>query len=132
MSSDNKQEYYQSLYDKAKSSPRLSNDFAITYIDTAKVNEIVKDLAKYADEYTEKINKLFNRFKDVTSITEEWFGNKAELYFRAISMDRAKFISFGNNLKNIVGKLDIEVNLVSSNITKLNRLESEARYSDQI
>lgn len=111
---------------------RLSSDYSVTYIDTDRVDEIKRDLIKYVNEYANLITKLFNRFRDVPYVSKEWVGNQAEFYFSSIMKDKVKFLNFGNNLRNITNKLDSDLNIITSNVTKLTRLEGEARYHDQI
>jgi hypothetical protein len=127
----NKQSKYSSLYN-GTTAPRVSDSYQVTYMDTAKVAQIRNDLLKYANEYTVLITKLFNRLKDVPNYTGEWIGEKADYYFKVILQDRTKFLSFGNNLKNIINKLDSDISYVSGNVSKMTRLESEAKYYDKI
>ena len=128
---NNKQNKYSSLYSET-TAPRVSDSFQVTYMDTAKVAQIRNDLLKYANEYIVLITKLFNRLKDVPDYTGEWIGDKADYYFKIILQDKTKFLSFGNNLKNIINKLDTDITYVSGNVSKITRLESEAKYYDKI
>ena len=131
--------YYEFLYkNKGLSSTNSyasvssANDFSVTYMDTAKVEEIKEELVKLADEYNDIIAKLFQRLGNVPNTTKEWVGNQANYYFNTISPDKTKFLSFSNNLRDIANKLDNDIALVTGNVNKLVRLEEEARYNDQI
>ena len=121
------------LFDRSgKGYVKVSDDYTITYMDTAKVLAIKNDLLRLANDYSEIISNLFSKFHFAPTDSKEWFGNQALVYFRSIYLDKINYIDFGNNLRNIVNKLDSDVSLILNNITKLNKLESEARYHDKI
>ena len=114
-------------------SVRTSDEFSVTYMDTVKVDEIRKDLLDLANQYNDKIIQLFNKLASVPTETKEWIGNQANKYFETIiNNDKKEFLNYGYNLKNIANKLGNDINLVTGNLNKLVRLESEARYRDQI
>lgn len=135
---NNDQRNYESLFRKSNNTratyPTTSNigDFSVTYMDTVKVEEIERDLIKLANEYNDKITRLFRRLMDVPSVTKEWVGNQSNYYFNVISSDKSKFLNFGNNLRDVANKLDSDLTKVTGSVSKLVRLEEEARYNDKI
>lgn len=82
---------------------------AISYINTVEVENISKEIISLANDLNIEINHLFNRFLEVPSITKEWVGQKAQLYFRIVSSDKKQYIDFINNLKDIGYKLSTDV-----------------------
>lgn len=112
---------------------KTSDDYYVTYMDTAKVDEIRKDLLDLANQYNDKITQLFKRISNIPYETKEWIGNQANKYFDIlINNDKKEFLNFGYNLVSIATKLSNDIYLVTGNINKLNKLESEARYREQI
>ena len=104
----------------------------ITYMDTLRVEEIKNELSNLSNEYNEIITELFQKLTQVPFDTKEWVGNRANYYFSTILPDKSKFLEYGNNLRNIVNKLEQDYSEVTGNVLRISRVEEEARYNDQI
>ncbi|MBR5662915.1 MAG: hypothetical protein IKX00_04660 [Bacilli bacterium] len=104
----------------------------ISNFDTVRVEEISKDLIKYADEYTDLINAFFKRLDQVPNITKEWIGNQANYYFNHVALEKKKYIKFGNLLRNIPIKLTNDSAEISNHLLKQAKKEQEATYNDKI
>ena len=73
----------------------------ISYINTNEVNNVADELLKAANKLEKEFESLFSRLENVPTITREWTGNQAELYFSTIILDKQQYITFVNELKSI-------------------------------
>ena len=98
---------------------------AVTYFNSTEVESIAKDINELSYQFEEEINKLFNRFEGVPTMTKEWIGNKSTFYFNRISLDKRKYTDFAESLRKISYNLNDTVNEVNKSIneTKVKELE---------
>ena len=69
----------------------------ISYIDTAKVENIANDLSTLADELESEFDSLFKRLSGVPDITREWVGDQAKFYFNSTQNDKTHYTDFYRN-----------------------------------
>lgn len=65
--------------------------------DGNKLIECGEDIVRLCDEYNMLITELFEK---LSKINNYWTGSAADSYKQRIMVDRPKYISFGNQLKN--------------------------------
>ncbi len=82
---------------------------AISYINTAEVEDIAKEVISLANEFNTEINNLFNRFSEVPNISKEWVGSQSSFYFKRAANDKKIYNDFANKLKDIGYKLYTDI-----------------------
>ncbi len=96
---------------------------AITYINTQEVANISKDIISLTDDLNREFTNLFTRFSGVPTITKEWVGNQASIYFDKVASDKQQYINFCNQIRNIGYKLTNNLYEVQNCINKNNTEE---------
>ncbi len=91
---------------------------AISYINTTEIDNIAKEISSLSSDFNDEINNLFQRFEDVPTITQEWFGNQASFYFNKIALDKKEYINFANKLSDISNKLYSDTSEINSCLKK--------------
>ncbi len=71
----------------------------MNYIDTDKIKEKGDKIVKYANDYKQLINKLFNIILCGSNIDQAWVGEAADKYKKIISLDKEDYLDFGDNIK---------------------------------
>lgn len=98
---------------------------AISYVNTTEAENIAKDIISLATDFNTEINNLFLRFSEVPSVTKEWVGNQAIVYFNKIAQDKKQYNDFANNLKDIGYKLNKD--LYDINMKIKNNINEESQ-----
>lgn len=98
---------------------------AITYINTNQVDSISKDIINLTNDLNKEFNDLFRRFSDVPTVTREWVGKQANIYFSKIASEKQQYIDFTNKIKDIGYKLSTDIYEIQTCINKNNNEESK-------
>lgn len=98
---------------------------AIKKINTEKIREISDDVIVQSNQFEILINKLFKRFSEVPYNTKEWIGDKSELYFKTISLDKSEYINFANEIRNFGKVLKDNCNDIEETIEKTQKNEEK-------
>lgn len=97
---------------------------AITRCDTKQMQDIANDITSLANEYEQKITKMFNRLANVPYDTKEWIGNQSEKYFKTILLDKTSFIELGENIKKYSKMISDYVSEIESTVKSVSEIES--------
>lgn len=73
----------------------------ITYVDTDELEDIARDFQKATNDLEKEINSLYNRLSNVPNSTREWIGNKANIYFSKVALDKRQYVNLIETLRNI-------------------------------
>ncbi len=103
---------------------------AVTSVDTESVRQICNDINDIVTEYEVEITKLFKRFSEVPYVTKEWVGNKSEEYFNHILLEKADYMTFGEEIKKYKRKIKDDMDNIEDTISTNSKNESGEIYND--
>ena len=92
----------------------------ISYIDTDKVENIANELSKAATDIENEFTTLYKRFSNVPTVTKEWVGNQANLYFSRIAGDKQQYLNLADSIRNLSKELRTEAASTKSNVKSTN------------
>lgn len=88
----------------------------ITYIDTDAVQSVANSVKTLAGELDSEINSLFRRLANVPTVTKEWVGGQANVFFSRVELDKRQYSEMIDSLKAIALELEKEASIASSSI----------------
>lgn len=90
----------------------------IKYADTDEMREVSTELKALASELDGEINMLYSRLSEVPTISKEWVGSKAQLYFRLISYDKWQYINLSDHISRLGNEILREAKELETSISK--------------
>ena len=80
----------------------------ITRINTDEVERISRDLTSAINDLESEVNTLYTRFSNVPTVTKEWIGGKANIYFSRIALDKRQYLILIDKLRSVARELNSE------------------------